>query len=87
MMRFRKPWIWVKSVNFDLSAKSSNTDFNELNKPTLKFLAHIGSEKSPVELEVPKNEFLTIFARKFEGFCRKTLTAFAWKVDNFYRKI
>ncbi len=31
------------------------TDYNELNKPNPKFLTHIRSEKSPVELGVPKN--------------------------------
>ncbi len=56
MMRFRKPWLRVKSVNFDFSAKSLSNDYNESNKPTLKYLAHIGSEKSLVELGVPKNE-------------------------------
>ncbi len=63
-MRCRKPLFRVKSVNFDFSAKLSSTDCNELNKPTLKSLAHIGFEKSLVELEVPKNElfhFSTIF--------------------------
>ncbi len=38
MMRFRKPWLRVKLVDFDFSAKSSSTDYNELNKPTLKSL-------------------------------------------------
>ncbi len=52
-----KPFVrpWVKLVNFDFSAKSSSTDYNESNKPTSKSLAHIGSEKSLVELEVQKN--------------------------------
>ncbi len=65
VMRFRKPWLRVKLVNFDFSAKSSSTDYNESNKPTLKSLAHIGSEKSLVELGEPKNElfhFFTFFA-------------------------
>ncbi len=56
MMRFRKPWLRVKSVNFDFSAKSSSTDYNESNKSVPKSLAYIGSEKSLFELEVPKNE-------------------------------
>ncbi len=41
--------------------KSSSTDYNELNKPNLKSLAHIGSEESLVELEVPKNELMSFF--------------------------
>ncbi len=53
-MRFRKPWLRVTLVNFDFSAKWSSTDYNELNKPTANSLSHIGSEKSLVELEVPK---------------------------------
>ncbi len=57
MMRFRKPWLRVKSVNFDFSAKSSSTDYNESNNSTRKSLAHIGSKKSLVELEVPKISF------------------------------
>ncbi len=44
----RKPRPKVKSVNFDLSAKSSSTEYNKLNKPKLKFLIH--SEKLLVEL-------------------------------------
>ncbi len=46
----------MKSVNFDFSAKSSSTDYNESNKSIPKCLAHIGSEKTLVELEVSKNE-------------------------------
>ncbi len=61
MMRFRKPWLRVKSVNFDFGAKSSSTDYNESNKPTPKSLAHIESEKSLVELGRPKNELFYIF--------------------------
>ncbi len=49
----------MKLVNFDFTAKSSRTDYNESNKPTPKFLAYIGSEKSLVELEVPKMSFFT----------------------------
>ncbi len=55
----------MKSVNFEFSEKLSSTDYNESNKPTPKSLAHIGSEKSLVELGVPKNElyhFFTFFA-------------------------
>ncbi len=33
---FRKPWLEVKLVSFDFSAKSSSTDYNESNKPTPK---------------------------------------------------
>ncbi len=65
-MGFRKPWLRMKLVNFDFSAKLSSTDYNESNKPTLKSLAHIGSKKSLVELRVPKNElshFLTFFGQ------------------------
>ncbi len=47
----------MKSVNFDFSAKLSNTDYNKSNKPNSKSLAHIRFEKLCVELEVPKNEF------------------------------
>ncbi len=43
------------------SVKSSNTDYNESNKPNPTCLAHIGSEKSLVELGVPKNELFHIF--------------------------
>ncbi len=53
-MRFRKPWLGVKSFNFNFSAESSRTDHNKLNKPTPKNLAHMGSEKSLVEHGVPK---------------------------------
>ncbi len=49
-MRFRKPWLRVKSINFDFSAKFSSTDYNESNKTTPKPLAHIGPEKLFVEL-------------------------------------
>ncbi len=64
-MRLRKSWLRVKSVSFDFSAKSSSTDYNELNKTTPKSVAHIGSDKSFVELGIPKNElfhFFTFFA-------------------------
>ncbi len=61
MMRFRKPWLRVKSVNFDFSAKLSSTYYNESNKPTAKSVAHTGSEKSLVELGVPKNELFHFF--------------------------
>ncbi len=44
-MRFRKPWLRVKSVNFDFSAKLSSTDYKESNKPNAKSLAYIGSGK------------------------------------------
>ncbi len=57
-MRFRKPWLRMKSVNFDFSAKSSSTVYNGSNKPTpksRKSLAHIGSEKLFIGLGVPKN--------------------------------
>ncbi len=60
-MRYRKSWHRVKSVNFDFSAKSSSTDYKESNKPTLKSLAHIGHEKSLVELGVSKNELFSLF--------------------------
>ncbi len=60
-MRFRKPLLRVKSVNFDFSAKSSSTDYDESNEPNLKYLAHIGSEKLLVELGVPKNELFHFF--------------------------
>ncbi len=56
---FKKPWIGLKSVNFDFSAKSSSIDYNESNKPTPKSLAHIGSNRSLVELWVPKSELFT----------------------------
>ncbi len=55
VMRFRKLWLRVKSVNFDFSAKSACTDDNGSNKPTPKSVALIGSEKSLVEHGVPKN--------------------------------
>ncbi len=60
-MGCRKPWLRVKSVNFDFSAKSSSTDYNKSNKPTLKSLTRIGFKKSLVELEVPKNELFYFF--------------------------
>ncbi len=46
MIRFRKPWLKVKLINFDFGAKSSSTDYNESNKTTPKPLAHIRFEKS-----------------------------------------
>ncbi len=58
MTLFRKPWLRVKLVDFDFRAKSSSTDYNELNKPNSKSLAHIGFEKSLVELGIPKNDLL-----------------------------
>ncbi len=60
-MRFRKPWLKVKSVNFHFSAKSSSTDYNESNKPTSKSLALIGPAKSLIEHGVLKNEYFCIF--------------------------
>ncbi len=60
-MHFRKPQLRVKAVNLDFSAKSLSTDYNESNKPTLKSPAHIKSEKSLVELGVPKIELLHFF--------------------------
>ncbi len=65
VMGFRKPWLRVKSVDFDFRAKSPSTDYNESIKPTPKSLAHIESEKLLVELRVPKNapfHFLIFFA-------------------------
>ncbi len=62
---FRKPWLRVKSVKFNFSARSSSTDYNESSKPTPKSLAQIGSEKSLIELGVPQNalfHFFTFFA-------------------------
>ncbi len=38
-MRLRKPWLRVKLVNFDFSAKSSSTDYNKSNKPSPKSLS------------------------------------------------
>ncbi len=55
-MGVKKPWLRVKSGNFDFSAKLASTDYNESNKPTPKSLAHIRSEKSIVELGIPENE-------------------------------
>ncbi len=58
----------MKPVNFDFSAKSSSTDYSKSNKPTPKsLLAHIGSEKLPVELGIPKNDLFHIF-RSTEKF-------------------
>ncbi len=61
VMRFRKPRLRVKSVNFDFSAKLSSTEYNEWNTPNPKFLAHIRSEKSLVELEVQRMSFFPLF--------------------------
>ncbi len=63
------------------SVKSSGTDYNESNKPNTKFLAHIGSEKSLVEFEIPKKELFTFFhifrlAEKFtfsHGFLKRII--------------
>ncbi len=66
-MRFGKPRLRAKSVNFGFNAKSSNTGYNESCKATPKSLARIGSEKSPVELGVPKSDLLYIF-RSTEKF-------------------
>ncbi len=44
------------------SVESSSTDYKESNKPNSRSLAHIGSEKSLVELGIPKNEGFTFFA-------------------------
>ncbi len=61
VMRFRKPWLRVKSVNFDFSVKLSSYDYNEANKPNPKSLAHVGSEKSLVEFEFQKMSFFFFF--------------------------
>ncbi len=60
-MRFGKPWLRVKSHNFDFSGKSSGTDYKKSNKPTPKNLPRMGSKKSLVELGGPKNELFHIF--------------------------
>ncbi len=55
----------MKLVNFDFSAISSSTDYNESNKSNPKSPAQIRSEKSLVELGASKNEhfhFFTFFA-------------------------
>ncbi len=65
VMCFRKLQLRVKLVNFDFSAKSSITDYNESNNSTWKSLPHMRSVKSLIELEVPKNQlfhFFTFFA-------------------------
>ncbi len=46
----------MKPINFYFSAKLSNMDYNEWNKPNTKSLAHIETEKSLGVLRVPKNE-------------------------------
>ncbi len=61
VMRYRKLWLRVKSLDFDLRAKLSSTDYNESNKTTPRPVAHIGSEKSLIELGVPKSELFNIF--------------------------
>ncbi len=71
VMRFRKPWLRVKLGNFDFSAKLSSTDYNESNKPTPKSLAHIGSEKSLVELGVPKSEICIASKKVLNKSCSK----------------
>ncbi len=74
-MRFRKPWLGVKPVNFEFGAKLLSNDYNESNKPNLKSLAHAGSEKSLahagsekslVELAFQKMNFFTFFAFFFQ---------------------
>ncbi len=70
-MRFREPWLRVKLISFDFSAKSSSTDYNESNKPTPKFLAHIVLKKSLVELGVPRNELFYFFT--FFGLLKSLL--------------
>ncbi len=54
VMRFRKPWLRVKWVNFDFCATLSSSDYNESDKPSPKSLAHMGSEKLLVELKSSK---------------------------------
>ncbi len=44
----------MKRVNFNLNAKLSSTDYKESNKPILKSLAHIESEKLFVEFASSK---------------------------------
>ncbi len=61
VMRFRKPWLRVKLVDFDFSAKLLSSDYNESNKPNIKFLTRIRSEKSLVELSVPITELFHFF--------------------------
>ncbi len=61
MTCFRKPWLRMKLVNFDFSAKSSSTDYNEsISNPEIP-PPHTGSEKSLVELGIPKNGFFHVF--------------------------
>ncbi len=61
MWCFRKPWLRVKSVNFDFSAKLSSNIYNESDKPNSKSLAPVGFKKSLVELEFQKISFFTFF--------------------------
>ncbi len=63
-MRFKKPWLRVKWVNFDFSAKSSSTDYNESNKPTLKSL-----KPAAHYLSLFANNDETTFSQKKIKFC------------------
>ncbi len=59
-MRFRKPWLRMKSVDFNFSVKSSSTDYNKWNKPTTKSLAHIRDLRNRLlNLEFQKMSFFT----------------------------
>ncbi len=60
-MCFRKPWLGVKSVNFDFCAKWSSANYNESYKPNLKFLTHIWSTKSLVTCS-SKNWAFSLFS-------------------------
>ncbi len=55
VIHFREPWLRVKLVNFDFSAKLSSSDYNKSNKPT-QYLPHIVPKKSLDELEVLRNK-------------------------------
>ncbi len=78
-MIFRKPWLRVKLVNFDFSAKSSSTDHNESNKPTPKSLAHIWNLRNRLlSLEVPKNELFHFFT----FFTPLKVSFSSWAVGN-----
>ncbi len=68
-MRFRKPWLRVRAVNFDFSAKSSHNDYNKSNKWTSKFPAHIESKKLLVEFGVLRIEIFhfSIFFALLKG--------------------
>ncbi len=60
-MRFRKPWLWVKSISFNFSAKSSSTDYMESNKPKPEVRSSCEIREIILNFRFQKVAFFTFF--------------------------